>query len=86
VTGTTFGVGGDLLLLKFSPEGTLLWELRWGGSGFEGGQDVAVGADGSVYVVGGTTTFGSGNSRSRETTSLAAEPMGRTLACEESPQ
>jgi uncharacterized delta-60 repeat protein len=61
VTGTTFGVGGDLLLLKFSPEGTLLWQRRWGGSGFEGGQDVAVAVDGSVYVVGGTTTFGSGN-------------------------
>jgi uncharacterized delta-60 repeat protein len=61
VTGTTSGVGGDLLLLKFSPEGTLLWQLRWGGSQFEGGEDVAVGADGSVYVVGGTTTFGSGN-------------------------
>jgi uncharacterized delta-60 repeat protein len=61
VTGTTSGVGGDLLLLKFSPAGTLLWQLRWGGSAFEGGEDIAVGADGSVYVVGGTTTFGSGN-------------------------
>lgn len=61
VAGTTTGVGGDLLLLKFSPDGTLLWQRAWGGSGFEGGQDVAVGGDGSVYVVGGTTTFGTGN-------------------------
>ena len=61
VTGFTFGNGGDLLLLKFSPEGALLWQLRWGGSNFEGGESVAVGADGSVYVVGGTTTFGTGN-------------------------
>jgi uncharacterized delta-60 repeat protein len=61
VTGTTTGVGGDLLLLRFSPDGTLIWQLAWSGSGFEGGQDVAVGADGSVYVVGSTTTFGTGN-------------------------
>ena len=61
VTGTTTGVGGDLLLLKFSSDGTLLWQRAWSGSGFEGGQDVAVGADGSVYVVGGTTTFGTGD-------------------------
>jgi uncharacterized delta-60 repeat protein len=61
VTGTTFGVGGDLLLLKFSAVGELLWQRSWGGSAFEGGQDVAVASDGSVYVVGGTTTFGTGN-------------------------
>jgi uncharacterized delta-60 repeat protein len=61
VTGTTTGVGGDLLLLKFAADGTLLWQRSWSGSQFEGGQDVAVGADGSVYVVGGTTTFGTGN-------------------------
>jgi uncharacterized delta-60 repeat protein len=58
VTGGTFGVGGDLLLLKFSPEGTLVWQQRWGGSGFERGEGVAVGADGSIYVVGGTSSFG----------------------------
>jgi uncharacterized delta-60 repeat protein len=61
VTGSTVGVGGDLLLLKFSSDGTLLWQRRWGGNAFEGGESVAVAADGFVYIVGGTTTFGTGN-------------------------
>jgi uncharacterized delta-60 repeat protein len=61
VTGTTVGVGGDLLLFKFSSDGSLLWQLRWGGAAFENGESVAVAADGFVYVVGGTTTFGTGN-------------------------
>lgn len=58
VTGSTFGVGGDVLLLKFSAEGSLLWQRRWGGSAFERGEGVAVGADGAIYVTGGTTSFG----------------------------
>jgi hypothetical protein len=58
VTGSTFGVGGDALLLKFSAEGALVWQRRWGGSAFERGEGVAVGADGAIYVVGGTTSFG----------------------------
>jgi Domain of unknown function (DUF5122) beta-propeller len=49
ITGSTFGVGGDLLLLKFSSDGTLLWQRRWGGSAFESGESVAVAADGFVY-------------------------------------
>jgi uncharacterized delta-60 repeat protein len=58
VTGSTFGVGGDALILKFSPEGSLVWQLRWGGSAFERGEAVAVGSDGSIYVTGGTSSFG----------------------------
>lgn len=58
VTGSTFGVGGDAVLLKFSAEGTLVWQQRWGGSGFERGEGVAIGADGAIYVTGGTTSFG----------------------------
>jgi uncharacterized delta-60 repeat protein len=58
VTGSTFGVGGDALILKFSPEGSLVWQRRWGGSAFEGGEAVSVGSDGSIYVTGGTSSFG----------------------------
>ncbi len=61
VTGSTQGVAGDVLLLKFSPVGSLLWQLRWGGAGTERGESVAVGADGSVYLVGGTSSFGTGS-------------------------
>jgi uncharacterized delta-60 repeat protein len=58
VTGSTLGVRGDAVLLKFSPEGTLLWQRRWDGGATERGEGVAVGSDGSVYVTGGTNSFG----------------------------
>jgi uncharacterized delta-60 repeat protein len=58
VTGQTVGVQGDVLLLKFSPEGSLLWQRRWDGGGAESGEAVAVGSDGAIYVTGGTNSFG----------------------------
>src|SRR5688500_3767767 len=58
VTGQTLGVRGDVLLLKFSPDGTLAWQRRWDGGATEGGEAVAVASDGSVYVTGGTNSFG----------------------------
>jgi uncharacterized delta-60 repeat protein len=58
VTGSTLGVRGDVLLLKFSAEGSLLWQRRWDGGGTERGEGVAVGSDGSVYVTGSTNSFG----------------------------
>jgi uncharacterized delta-60 repeat protein len=57
VTGQSSGVRGDGVLLKFSAEGSLLWQRRWDGGDFEAGQGVAVTADGSVLVVGGTRSF-----------------------------
>jgi uncharacterized delta-60 repeat protein len=59
VTGRSSGVRGDAVLLKFSGEGTLLWQRRWDSGDFESGEGVAVAADGSVYVVGTTTSLGS---------------------------
>ena len=59
VTGSTQGVGGDAVLLNLSPDGALLWQRRWGGTGSESGEAVAVAGDGSIYVVGGTSSFGS---------------------------
>jgi uncharacterized delta-60 repeat protein len=58
VTGSTQGNRGDALLLKFSADGSLLWQRRWDSGATEGGDAVAVAGDGSVYVVGGTTSFG----------------------------
>ena len=58
VAGLTLGVGGDALLLKFSPEGSLVWQRRWGGPALDRAESVAVGADGSIYVVGSTSSFG----------------------------
>jgi uncharacterized delta-60 repeat protein len=58
VTGQTVGVQGDVLLLKFSPDGALEWQRRWDGGGRESGEAVAVASDGAVYVTGGTDSFG----------------------------
>jgi uncharacterized delta-60 repeat protein len=55
VTGSTLGDQGDVLLLKFSSEGSLLWQLRWDSGASERGEALALAGDGSVYVVGGTT-------------------------------
>src|SRR2546430_6921669 len=47
----TFGAGqGDALLLKFAPDGTLLWARTWGGAGFDNARDLAIGADGGIYI------------------------------------
>ena len=51
VTGLTFVDGNRALLLKFGPDGTLLWQRVFGGNAH--GDGVAIGADGSVYVAGG---------------------------------
>jgi uncharacterized delta-60 repeat protein len=54
----TFGAGGgDALLLKFSADGTLLWSRTWGGGLRESLADMAVSADGSIYIVGETSSF-----------------------------
>jgi uncharacterized delta-60 repeat protein len=55
VTGSTLGDQGDVLLLKFSSEGSLLWQRRWDSGASERGEALALAGDGSVYVVGGTT-------------------------------
>lgn len=41
-------------MLKFDPDGNLVWQRTWGGSGFESAEGVAVGADGSIHLAGST--------------------------------
>ena len=45
---------GDVLLLKFSPDGSLVWQRTWDSGNTETGEAVAVASDGSVYVSGGS--------------------------------
>src|SRR6185295_17367163 len=61
VTGTTlsFGQGGrDAFLLKYAPDGSLVWQRTYGTApdasfvADEFGTGVAVAADGSVYITG----------------------------------
>jgi len=58
VTGTTGTNGGDAVLLKFDPSGTLVWQRTWGGSSNEVTNAVAAASDGSVYITGTTQSFG----------------------------
>ena len=60
VTGITADNGNDAVLLKFDSGGTLLWERTWGGSQSDAGLAVATGLDGSAYITGTETSFGSG--------------------------
>jgi uncharacterized delta-60 repeat protein len=56
----TGGFGsGNLFLVKFDPDGNVVWQRTWGGNGVSG-SDVAVAADGSVYVAGVTFLSGQG--------------------------
>jgi len=63
VAGRTVSVGTgneDAFLLKYTPEGELLWERTWGGSKNDWAGGIAVDARGNVYVTGGTCSFGAG--------------------------
>jgi len=46
--------GGDALIAKYSPDGTLLWAKESGGTGVDFFSSVAVGADGRIVVAGNT--------------------------------
>jgi hypothetical protein len=58
VTGVSDQNGGDAVLVKFDPNGVLIWERIWGGSASDAGKAVATDAQGSVYVSGTATSFG----------------------------
>ena len=55
---STFDIGqGDVFVFKLTADGALVWDLTWGGFGFDAGRDIAVGADGGVYIAGETNSF-----------------------------
>lgn len=49
---TTGSSDYDTFVLKLTESGDFVWAKRWGGSGVEIGNAVAVGADGAVYTAG----------------------------------
>ena len=61
VSGSSFVInqGGsdtEALLIKFDPNGNVVWARAWGGAGFDAARAVAVSADG-VYITGETNSF-----------------------------
>ncbi len=63
VAGATssFGAGAsDVLIVKYSSAGQVLWSKTWGGGGDEDATAVAIGPDGYIYVTGRTSSFGAG--------------------------
>ena len=52
----------NIFLAKFSPAGDLLWDLTWGATpqAQEFANAIAVAANGTIYVAGGTASFGAG--------------------------
>ena len=61
ISGLSFVVneGADdteALLLKFDPNGGVVWARAWGGAGFDAARAVATGPDG-VYITGETNSF-----------------------------
>jgi len=47
---------GNIFLAKFSPAGTRLWDLTWGGNQ-EGASAIAVAPNGTIYIAGFTSSF-----------------------------
>jgi len=57
----SFGVGyQSIALLKYDDSGSLLWNITWGGSGYDGCYGAAVDLLDNVYIVGYTGSFGAG--------------------------
>ena len=64
VAGDTggFGAGGDdAFIAAFDGAGNLLWDLTWGGTGYDLASDIALDRDGNIYMVGVTSSFGAGD-------------------------
>jgi len=61
--GCTFssGVGGDLALVKFYPNGTRAWNTTWGGSNGDVGSGIVLDTQGNLYCIGYTDGYGAGN-------------------------
>jgi len=42
----------DILVLKYNSDGTLLWNMTWGGTKDDEGEGIAVDSAGNIYVAG----------------------------------
>ena len=59
----SYGAGqNDMALLKLNSSGTLVWSKAWGGQYDDGGSAAWIDLSGNLWILGGTTSFGSGAS------------------------
>lgn len=55
----SYGAGSDdLLLLKFYPNGTLMWNVTWGGYAEEKGVEIVIDSNDDIYCLGESASFG----------------------------
>ncbi|MBN1214746.1 MAG: SBBP repeat-containing protein [Candidatus Lokiarchaeota archaeon] len=59
VTGTTDSGSGNnnIFLLKYNPNGELIWDLIWGSENNEEGNDVVINSKDDIFVTGITNSF-----------------------------
>jgi predicted secreted protein len=58
---TSFGAGGqDAWLIKTDSDGTMLWNMTYGGTGLEMGESIVQNSEGGYAWVGFTASFGAG--------------------------
>jgi uncharacterized delta-60 repeat protein len=62
IAGSTmsFGVSGDVVVLQYSPDGTLLWQKTWGGIEGESAYALDTDSSDSVFVAGYASNVGGG--------------------------
>jgi len=58
----SFGAGnGDAFLAKYTSAGSIVWDELWGGTGYDYEHSIVASPGGdSVYIAGGTWSFGAG--------------------------
>lgn len=60
-TGDTysFGIAGDVAIVKFDPNGNKLWNTTWGTNALQSGKGIVIGSDGYFYITGRSHASGS---------------------------
>ncbi len=57
--GATYSLGfnGDAIILKYAPDGTLLWQKTWGGNSPEQTYGFCLDGDGNIIIAGSSQSF-----------------------------
>jgi hypothetical protein len=66
------GVQSDALIVKYDTDGNLLWTKTWGTSASDAASDLALSADGKIFVTGNTGGNLDGNANYGQTTAFVS--------------